>query len=338
MASEFYNEKKKLKKQCKPCRDVCKAASKKRRERCKNAVVTDLNTKQCNTCLYIKPLTFFKIKKDGCTKKSCEQCCIVFEKHRKKLKLEEPDRIKQYEKTRYKKRQSDPVKWDNVLKNSKKMYNKHKTSYRNRLQATKDNAISRNIEFNLDLENAKVLFESCCFYCGQLDLKMGIDRFDNLKGYSVENARSCCSVCNYAKSDWSFASFVLLMSHIAAFNGKKGVLNFNFLAPNKKPTKYVKLVWKCNNKNRECLLNETEYIAITQQNCYLCGRKGPNGIDRIDTLVGYTLDNSKPCCAICNRAKWNSLHTLFLTKCEAIFTRHQNVLIDVSVMKKLSRK
>jgi hypothetical protein len=43
-----------------------------------------------------------------------------------------------------------------------------------------------------------------------------------------------------------------------------------------------------------------------QRNCYGKYNKGcvMNGIDRQNTLLGYTKNNSVPCCKHCNRAKW----------------------------------
>jgi hypothetical protein len=40
--------------------------------------------------------------------------------------------------------------------------------------------------------------------------------------------------------------------------------------------------------------------------CFYCGHSeiyGVNGVDRKDNAVGYTLENSVPCCATCNFAK-----------------------------------
>lgn len=64
-------------------------------------------------------------------------------------------------------------------------------------------------------------------------------------------------------------------------------------------------------------LTEKEFRALTKQDCYYCGVKPNysfknrscsscyiyNGIDRIDTKSGYTKENSRPCCKICNFAK-----------------------------------
>src|SRR5260221_440604 len=57
-----------------------------------------------------------------------------------------------------------------------------------------------------------------------------------------------------------------------------------------------------------------EYFkCITQQDCFYCGIEPKqsiwdyiyNGIDRIDNALGYTPDNSRPCCRTCNVAKRN---------------------------------
>jgi len=77
-------------------------------------------------------------------------------------------------------------------------------------------------------------------------------------------------------------------------------------------------------RNLEWLLSKDNVREITKQNCYYCGieprqygyRKKHenggfggngsyiyNGIDRIDSSKGYTLDNVLPCCGKCNMAK-----------------------------------
>lgn len=64
-----------------------------------------------------------------------------------------------------------------------------------------------------------------------------------------------------------------------------------------------------------------QFINLFEQNCHYCGAEPRvhegelqymnsalkpyrhNGIDRVDTSKGYTLDNCVPCCSICNYAK-----------------------------------
>lgn len=64
-------------------------------------------------------------------------------------------------------------------------------------------------------------------------------------------------------------------------------------------------------------LTEEQFAELTKKNCYYCGkkpsniynRKGQNGayiyngIDRVNNDKGYTIENTVPCCHICNGAK-----------------------------------
>lgn len=70
-------------------------------------------------------------------------------------------------------------------------------------------------------------------------------------------------------------------------------------------------------RNLPFLLSKTEFFELISKNCHYCGsppgnrvvcRKSVavvNGVDRYDNEQGYTVENSVPCCAICNRAKGN---------------------------------
>lgn len=62
------------------------------------------------------------------------------------------------------------------------------------------------------------------------------------------------------------------------------------------------------------------FIHLTKLDCFYCDeppnqwykKKGAvcgvtyNGVDRYDNSVGYTIDNTRPCCKFCNSAKWDS--------------------------------
>ena len=66
-------------------------------------------------------------------------------------------------------------------------------------------------------------------------------------------------------------------------------------------------------------LNIDQFIEITKQNCHYCGTVPStiykprsnngyyiyNGIDRVDNMQGYTIENVVPCCRWCNIAKGN---------------------------------
>lgn len=76
-------------------------------------------------------------------------------------------------------------------------------------------------------------------------------------------------------------------------------------------------------KNREFKITFDDFIKLSESNCYYCGAEPSekesdkkliyklrepwkrNGIDRVDTTKGYTLENCVPCCTKCNIAKHN---------------------------------
>lgn len=64
------------------------------------------------------------------------------------------------------------------------------------------------------------------------------------------------------------------------------------------------------NKDRIFELSEEDFMKITSQPCIYCGEYSDtyngeqfNGIDRIDSNLGYSINNCAPCCATCNRMK-----------------------------------
>lgn len=88
-------------------------------------------------------------------------------------------------------------------------------------------------------------------------------------------------------------------------------------------------------------LSHEEFRAITKRNCFYCGvapihefkasgKYRPtyigNGVDRIDNSLGYTKDNSAPCCGICNHAKHTMSATEFIAWLDRVakFRTQQN--------------
>lgn len=92
-------------------------------------------------------------------------------------------------------------------------------------------AIDRNLDFNLNRDDMKRLTSSDCHYCGTPPHAVrtwarskshhgdyvynGIDRFDNSKGYTLENSVPCCWRCNNMKQTMAGHEFVRIASVIA---------------------------------------------------------------------------------------------------------------------------
>lgn len=93
-------------------------------------------------------------------------------------------------------------------------------------------------------------------------------------------------------------------------------------------------------------LTEEEFRELTQKNCYYCGvapnmiakgsmtsknedtRKNAeyvyNGVDRIDSSKGYSVENCVPCCRGCNVAKWDYTTEEFFALVKRIY-EYQNL-------------
>jgi hypothetical protein len=91
-------------------------------------------------------------------------------------------------------------------------------------------------------------------------------------------------------------------------------------------------------KNREFSLDFDTFVNLTKQTCFYCGsepskvfidkdRGDPlsdttikcNGIDRVNSLKGYSISNVVPCCHTCNLMKRNMNTDAFLEKIEKIY-------------------
>lgn len=77
------------------------------------------------------------------------------------------------------------------------------------------------VSFELTVPQFKKIAASPCFYCGAVDSNIhhsphgtgdyaynGLDKIDAAKGYTVNNAVSCCKRCNFAKSNLPQGDFI----------------------------------------------------------------------------------------------------------------------------------
>jgi hypothetical protein len=92
-------------------------------------------------------------------------------------------------------------------------------------------------------------------------------------------------------------------------------------------------------RNHSFNISFSEFMDIITKNCHYCGdipsrcsnkiiiTRGHinepvlyyNGIDRINSLVGYVLDNIVPCCSVCNYMKHTQTKENFLNQISKIY-------------------
>jgi hypothetical protein len=77
-------------------------------------------------------------------------------------------------------------------------------------------AASREIPFLLTFVEFMTFWQKPCHYCSSPMVAAGLDRIDSSKGYYLSNVVSCCSTCNYMKSDMSTTEFLAQCLKIVA--------------------------------------------------------------------------------------------------------------------------
>lgn len=99
-----------------------------------------------------------------------------------------------------------------------------------------------------------------------------------------------------------------------------------------------------NKKYKEFLLTQEEFSKLIRSDCHYCGAPPSldniwnksakritqnedtafNGVDRVDSDKGYTIDNCVPCCKTCNRMKWDLSEDVFYEKIAVLYNRKFN--------------
>jgi hypothetical protein len=110
--------------------------------------------------------------------------------------------------------------------------NAGEAAFRQIINTYRGNARKRGHVWELTNEQARLLFEQACEYCGKLPTESpinckkapsggigdfiynGIDRKDNAVGYTTENSVTCCVLCNRAKRELSLSDFLAWIARL----------------------------------------------------------------------------------------------------------------------------
>lgn len=83
-------------------------------------------------------------------------------------------------------------------------------------------------------------------------------------------------------------------------------------------------------KGREFSLAFDEFVEIIKRPCIYCNQKG-FGLDRVDSLLGYSLDNVVSCCSWCNRMKLDYSTQEFFMQIRRIFGHFRLTSLQESI-------
>ena len=101
-------------------------------------------------------------------------------------------------------------------------------------------------------------------------------------------------------------------------------------------TRYKVYQSNATNKGRVFDITEDDFYTITTKPCVYCGGysdtyngKPFNGIDRIDSNLGYFIDNCVPCCTTCNRMKMDMAVNDWFDKMKQILANYDNQILHI---------
>ena len=100
------------------------------------------------------------------------------------------------------------------------------SSYRHRGAKSRDKRDG--LEFELTLEESRVIFGMPCYYCGFQDSKRGIgmDRKDSSLGHTKNNVVSACKTCNYFLGSVPFEAKILFRDALRQCREKELLKNW----------------------------------------------------------------------------------------------------------------
>jgi hypothetical protein len=191
----------------------------------------------------------------------------------------------------------------------KKYYLNMKNSLSCNYKVYQASANEKRLDFAFSMEEYEELVKLPCYYCGIIEERgfNGIDRLNSTEPYIQSNCVSCCTMCNMMKGSSGPNVFIHRAEHILTnlkiIQGKS--YTSEFLDIN--GSTYSEYKTRAEKKELPFEISQETFFHYTFLPCYLCGKEVSqthmNGIDRFDNTKGYTIDNIRSCCGICNYMK-----------------------------------
>lgn len=297
------------------------------------------NKQRCTNCKCWRDLDAY-IGKKNVPVKRCIKCREKDARQKKnpivKEKRNERQKDKQYYKAYREKKRTENEEsylqhnaelqknWRNNNTEHLALWKKKNITYR--LDAIRRQAKVKGYQWDEEMtyDKCKEMMTSPCFYC---DFKSeetvnGIDRMDNTKGYILTNCVGCCKNCNFIKKSLDAHTFIERCIHIASCHGF-GDMKYPDIWPlRSNRALYSTYKRRAELKNIVFEITIKEFLNIIAKPCHYCARpvtpQSSNGIDRIDNMNGYTLDNVLPCCSECNIMRTLLPYNEFIDTCKNV--------------------
>ena len=155
----------------------------------------------------------------------------------------------------------------------KEIYQKKKENINAYYKIYQDDALNKNLPFEITLEQYLELVKNSCFYCNTIQEKgfNGMDKKICTNGYILNNVVSCCEMCNFMKGTLTPEIFFKRIKHILTY---QKIINDKLYPDifenhcNVLYSRYKNRAIKELNINFE--ITKEEFEELTSNKCYLC--------------------------------------------------------------------
>lgn len=198
-------------------------------------------------------------------------------------------------------------------------------TYRTRFSQLINGANRRGVKVSLSETAATAMMRMSCFYCdtpARHNIRSWwIDRWDNSRGYSIDNCVPCCSTCNMMKGHGLGGfEFVTKSIQISKHFNSESVSRANDIQPSDSRKLHRRYAIGAKRRHLKFDLTEDQVGFLVSQCCFYCNAQ-KTGIDRMNNTKGYSKRNSVPCCWVCNRMKGRLTVEQFVYRCNRIRLR-----------------
>lgn len=199
-----------------------------------------------------------------------------------------------------------------------------KKTPKGRYSTYKRRAIKRWGQFPLTLEQFVSVISKKCYHCGSASY--GIDRINNDINYDMSNIVPSCTPCNMGRHTMEIKDFHL-MAHIIIHKDRRSVGHRALVS------RYHEHIKNARGRKYVTELSRNEFNTIVNEHCSYCNIPRAGGIDRVDSNIGYRINNCVACCKTCNRMKYTYDLPEFMIRMHKIAELHpppplQQIIID----------
>jgi hypothetical protein len=157
-----------------------------------------MDTKTCIKCNTAKNVTEFYVNRTARTvyrRTTCIECDKVARRSRSYNRNWKETRVR--EKLAERRRRRDP-----------------KFTAKHIVRDSRSSDKKKNRVNDLDRAWVSEKISHGCEYCGETELRMTLDRMDNVEGHTKDNVVAACIRCNYLRRDLPYAAWLLLLDGV----------------------------------------------------------------------------------------------------------------------------